>query len=67
MNRFLIIKVSHLPWWNSYHMSLLLRFNEVPTRNTNISNKWKSRFHYEQAWEEEKLNMHLKKEEMWAR
>uniref|UniRef100_A0A803PC18 Reverse transcriptase n=1 Tax=Cannabis sativa TaxID=3483 RepID=A0A803PC18_CANSA len=50
--RFLSSTVTLLSWWNSDHRPLIICANIV----RNMSNKeprWRSRFHYEQAWAEE--------------
>uniref|UniRef100_A0A803P9R9 Reverse transcriptase domain-containing protein n=1 Tax=Cannabis sativa TaxID=3483 RepID=A0A803P9R9_CANSA len=42
-------KVTLLPWWNSDHRPLILNFSNR-TQSSKSDLKWKSRFHYEQAW-----------------
>uniref|UniRef100_A0A803PBY3 Reverse transcriptase domain-containing protein n=1 Tax=Cannabis sativa TaxID=3483 RepID=A0A803PBY3_CANSA len=50
--RFFASTVTLLPWWNSDHRPLILSFNNVQNLSNTVP-KWRSRFHYEQAWAEE--------------
>ncbi|XP_030495024.2 uncharacterized protein LOC115710813 [Cannabis sativa] len=47
--RFCMSKVTLLPWWNSDHRPLLLSSSKNKKLSTKAP-KWRSRFHYEQAW-----------------
>uniref|UniRef100_A0A803P4L4 Reverse transcriptase domain-containing protein n=1 Tax=Cannabis sativa TaxID=3483 RepID=A0A803P4L4_CANSA len=47
--RFCMSKVTLLPWWNSDHRPLLLSSSKNKKLSTKDP-KWRSRFHYEQAW-----------------
>uniref|UniRef100_A0A803P3V6 Reverse transcriptase n=1 Tax=Cannabis sativa TaxID=3483 RepID=A0A803P3V6_CANSA len=51
-NKIRASKVTLLPWWNSDHRPLMINIIK-DQQHSNKEPKWRSRFHYEQAWAED--------------
>uniref|UniRef100_A0A803Q7L2 CCHC-type domain-containing protein n=1 Tax=Cannabis sativa TaxID=3483 RepID=A0A803Q7L2_CANSA len=51
-NKIWASKVTLLLWWNSDHRPLMININK-DQQHSNKEFKWRSRFHYEQAWAED--------------